>query len=309
VKTLRQLTHATITTVFAGVSIFFATPMRAREPAREMSACLTLECAAAAPKTYSFDEPLNDQPPSQQPSGQTEAPPKAAANPDHVREGLWRKLPGNFVQDQKDMWVTYPRKLVTGHYLLPTALVAAGTAAFIASDHQTAPYFRQTDFFQDSDRALGSKVSGGVIAGIPTAFYVVSLLRHDSYGQGTSLLAGEAVVDDTILMIVTKAITRRLRPSDVALNGDYAHTFFKSNAGPLGKASSFPSGHAMMSFSIATIFAHRYREHHWVPWVAYGVATAISFSRITTGAHFPSDVFFGAATGFAIARYSVLHGQ
>jgi membrane-associated phospholipid phosphatase len=65
----------------------------------------------------------------------------------------------------------------------------------------------------------------------------------------------------------------------------------------------------MMSFSIATIFAHRYRQHRWLPWVAYGVATAISFSRITTGAHFPSDVLFGAATGFAIARYCVLHGQ
>jgi membrane-associated phospholipid phosphatase len=65
----------------------------------------------------------------------------------------------------------------------------------------------------------------------------------------------------------------------------------------------------MMSFSIAAIFAHRYREHRWVPWVAYGVATAISFSRLTTGAHFPSDVFFGAATGFAIARYDVVHGE
>src|SRR5262249_48813626 len=69
------------------------------------------------------------------------------------------------------------------------------------------------------------------------------------------------------------------------------------------------SGHAMMSFSIATIFAHRYRQHRWVPWVTYGLAGVVSFSRIATSAHFPSDVLFGAATGFAIARYSVLHGQ
>jgi hypothetical protein len=40
--------------------------------------------------------------------------------------------------------------------------------------------------------------------------------------------------------------------------------------------------------------------------VAYTLATAISFSRVTTGAHFPSDVFIGAATGFAIARFDVL---
>jgi membrane-associated phospholipid phosphatase len=281
--------------------------MRADDVAHELHGCVTLACAASAPKTYSFEQPFDD--PPQQRSIQAEDPPKPATNSDHVREGVWRKLPGNFVHDQKDMWVTYPRKLVTGHYLLPTALVVGGTAALIASDHQTMPYFRQTDFFQDSDRALGSKASGGIIIAVPVTFYVVSLIRHDSYGQATSLLAGEAVVDDTILMIVTKAIARRLRPTDIPVNGNYAHTFFKSHAGPLGKASSFPSGHAMMSFSIATIFAHRYRQHRWLPWVAYGVATAISFSRITTGAHFPSDVFFGAATGFVIARYSVLHGQ
>jgi membrane-associated phospholipid phosphatase len=206
------------------------------------------------------------------------------------------------------MWL-FPLKVAKGHYWLPTALVTGATAALIATDPQTMSYFRQTDAFQDSDHALGSSVSGGVIAAIPATFYVVSLLRKDSYGQATSLLAGEAVVDDAILMVVTKAITRRLRPTDIAVNGDYSDTFFKSHSGPLGKASSFPSGHAMMSFSIVTIFAHRYRQHRWVPYVAYGVATAISFSRITTGAHFPSDVLFGAATGFAIARFDVLHGQ
>jgi membrane-associated phospholipid phosphatase len=51
-----------------------------------------------------------------------------------------------------------------------------------------------------------------------------------------------------------------------------------------------------MGFSVADAFAQRYRHHKWVPYVAYPLATAISFSRVTTGAHFPSDVFIGAAT-------------
>ena len=38
----------------------------------------------------------------------------------------------------------------------------------------------------------------------------------------------------------------------------------------------------------------------------YGFATAISFSRITDSAHFPSDVFLGAALGYTITRYQVL---
>jgi len=36
---------------------------------------------------------------------------------------------------------------------------------------------------------------------------------------------------------------------------------------------------------------------------------AIAFSRVTTGAHFPADVFVGSALGFVIARYDVLQGQ
>ena len=42
------------------------------------------------------------------------------------------------------------------------------------------------------------------------------------------------------------------------------------------------------------------------PIAAYGLATAISLSRVTTSAHFPSDVFLGAALGYAIAKFQVL---
>jgi hypothetical protein len=261
--------------------------------------CLELNCPAA--KTYSFD-------PSPESSSKSPATPRSCENSPVVREGVWRKLAANFVQDQKDIWL-FPVKVAEGHHLLPVAIFGGAVAGLIASDPQTMPHFRQTDLFQDTDRALGSKVSGGIIAAVPSAFYLASLIRKDSYGQATSLLAGEAVVDDTIVMVVAKAITRRLRPTDIPVNGNYSDTFFKSGSGPLGKGSSFPSGHAMMSFSIATIFARRYREHRWVPFVAYGVAGALSFTRLTTGAHFPSDVVFGAVTGYAIARYAVLQGQ
>jgi membrane-associated phospholipid phosphatase len=90
------------------------------------------------------------------------------------------------------------------------------------------------------------------------------------------------------------------------VNGNYSDTFFQSHKSFLGTGSSFPSGHAMMSFSVATVFARRYRQHRWVPYVAYGLASVISFSRVTTSAHFPSDVFLGAALGYAIARFDVV---
>jgi membrane-associated phospholipid phosphatase len=100
-------------------------------------------------------------------------------------------------------------------------------------------------------------------------------------------------------------VTRRKRPSNVAPGGSYNDTFFAGGQSPF-KGSSFPSGHAAGVFSVATVVASRYHHHKWVPWLTYGFATAISLSRVSTRAHFPSDVFLGAALGYTITRYQVL---
>jgi len=220
-------------------------------------------------------------------------------------EVSWRKMPARFLHDEKDMWL-FPTKLGKAKNWIPTAIIVGGTAAFIKEDPPLERKVRQTDIFSDYNKVLKSSISGGLITVIPVGFYAVSLIRHDTYGQGTALLAGEAVANDAVLMIVLKAITRRARPSEFPPNGKYNDTFFATHNSVLGKGSSFPSGHAMMAFSVAEVFAERYKHHKWVPYVAYTLATAISFSRVTTGAHFPSDVFIGAATGFAIAHFDVL---
>jgi membrane-associated phospholipid phosphatase len=67
-----------------------------------------------------------------------------------------------------------------------------------------------------------------------------------------------------------------------------------------------PSGHTIAAFSIATVFARRYGNHRWVPFVAYGLAGVVGFSRMTLSAHFASDVFMGAALGYSISRFAVL---
>ena len=228
----------------------------------------------------------------------------AAPNPVDL-EVSWRKMPARFLHDEKDIWL-FPTKLGERKLWIPTAIIVGATAGFIKGDPPLERKVRQTDIFSEYNKVLKSSISGGLITVIPVGFYAISLLRHDSYGQGTGLLAGEAVANDAILMIVLKAITRRARPSEFPPNGAYNDTFFATHNSFLGKGSSFPSGHAMMAFSVADVFAQRYRHHKWVPCVAYTLATAISFSRVTTGAHFPSDVFIGAATGFAISHFDVM---
>ena len=269
--------------------------------------CLAQPVVARAQETTNVPRPGSDKDAAGQAREDQSAPPPAGSTTTVAtpREATWRKLPGNFLQDQKDIWL-FPVKLAEGHHWLPTALVVGGTAALIATDPKTMPHFRQTTAFHGFNRVFTSTVSGGIIAAVPATFYAASLIRKNSYDQGTALLAGEAVVDDAVLMVVVKSISRRLRPTDVAPRGNYSDTFFQSSKSPIGKGTSFPSGHALMSFSVATVFARRYRQHRWVPYVAYGLAGVISFSRVTTGAHFPSDVFIGAALGYAIARYDVV---
>jgi membrane-associated phospholipid phosphatase len=269
--------------------------------------CLALPVLARAQETTGIPRLGSDQEAASQPPEQASAPPPASspATVAAPRETTWRKLPGNFLEDQKNMWL-FPVKLAEGHHWLPTALVVGGTAALIATDPKTMPHFRQTTAFDGFNRVLTSTVSGSIIAVVPATFYAAGLIRKNPYDQGTALLAGEAVVDATVLMVVVKTITQRLRPTDVAPRGNYSDTFFQGIKSPIGKGTSFPSGHALMSFSVATVFARRYRQHRWVPYVAYGLAGVLSFSRVTTGAHFPSDVFIGAALGYAIARFDVV---
>lgn len=226
----------------------------------------------------------------------------AAAN---ERDVSWRRLPRNFLHDQKDIWL-FPTQVARGQHWLPTVAVTGVTAGLIAADPHDTPYFRRTSRFEGFNDAFSGPITASEIALVPVAFLVGGYLRGDSYAEKTALLAGEAFADSATVDIALKVATRRLRPSDLPPSRNFSDTFFRSHKSPIGINTSFPSGHAAEAFAVAAVFSHRYRGHRWVPWIAYGAATVISFSRITLQAHFPSDVFLGAALGYSITKFAVL---
>lgn len=215
-----------------------------------------------------------------------------------------KQLPRNFLADQKSIWL-FPVSLAHGQHILPTIGIVGVTSAFIATDAHSAPPFRTTTDFNGFNSAFSGTNTAAVIVAVPAVVYGVGLILKDSYAENSALLAAEALADGFLLDLPMKAITARRQPLSYSGSGPYAGSFFNGSHNPFN-SGGFYSGHAMAAMAVATVFAHRYRQHRWVPFVAYGLAGAISFSRITTSNHFPGDVVFGGAMGFVIARYVVL---
>ena len=242
--------------------------------------------------------------PAPSPAASPAQPPQVSAIAAPDRQVDLRTFPTNFLADQKAIWL-FPGQLAKGKHLLPTIAIVGVTSALFASDPYTAPYFRTTTSFSGFNRVFSSVNTGAFIAAVPAAIYTVGLVKKNSYAEETALLAAEAFADGFALDLAFKGVTGRKQPLQCKGNGPYSDSFFNGTHDPF-HSGGFYSVHAMAATSVAAVIAHRYRNHRWVPWVAYGMAGAISFSRITSSNHFPADVFFGGTMGFVIARYVVL---
>lgn len=268
---------------------------------RALRTSLLLSILAAAAPAFSQESPdaTASPTPAQQPQPST-----IAASDRHIS---LHTLPADLLADQKDIWL-FPGQLAKAKHWLPTVTIVGVTSALVASDPSTAPYFRTTNRFSGFNRVFSGVNTGAFVAAVPASIYAFGLVRKDSYAQSTALLAAEAFADGFVLDLAFKGITGRKQPLQYAGNGSYTDSFFNGTHNPF-HSGGFYSVHAMSATAVAAVIAHRYRKHRWVPFVAYGMAGAICFSRITGSTHFPSDVFFGGAMGFVIARYAVLPGR
>jgi membrane-associated phospholipid phosphatase len=230
--------------------------------------------------------------------------PHHGGDPASDRKVSWHSLPKDFLHDQKGIWL-FPVQLAKGKHLVPTLAIVGGTAILIATDSQSMQYFgKHQGQLDDVNDVFDASITSAEVIAVPVSLLLAGYARHDDYQVQTAILAGEAYADAAIVDLAMKAVTRRKRPIDVVGN-NYEDTFFSGGKSPF-HGSSFPSGHAAGVFSVATVVAERYHNHWWVPWLAYSFATAISCSRVSTLAHFPSDVFLGAALGYTITKYAVL---
>jgi membrane-associated phospholipid phosphatase len=184
----------------------------------------------------------------------------------------------NLISDQERIWF-FPTRLVHGQSWIPTVAVLGTTAGLVALDPTEAAYFRRTPIFHGFNNVFtGNTTAIGTIVA-PISLYAFGLIRKDAKMQRTALLAGEAVADAEILTTVLKDATKRARPAGIPASGNLYDSWFESSGSLLLGNGSFPSGHTIAAFSIATVIARRYGNHRWVPYVAYGMAALVGFNR------------------------------
>jgi len=217
---------------------------------------------------------------------QNDSTPKPVPTPAHQKNFL-----RNIASDQKHLWLApFHWRRDDEKWTIPLGL---SMATLIATDRHTAG---SLDDNRDRLRIskdisyAGSLYSVGGISGL---FYLTGKVRHDDRAKETGLLAAEALVDGTIISESLKHVSQRQRPRVDNSSGE----FFDGG-------TAFPSGHAINSWTLATIVAEEYGPRHpTVRYISYGLATAVSISRFTARKHFLSDVLAGSVMGYGIGHY------
>ncbi|HEY6348056.1 MAG TPA: capsule assembly Wzi family protein [Candidatus Angelobacter sp.] len=196
----------------------------------------------------------------------------------------------NLAQDQKALWSSpFKARIEDLNWLVP---VAGLTAGLINADSELSSRLSATGRLAKrsstlSDAGLAVAVGGG--GGI----YLWGRWHSDDHQRETGILSGEAAINALLIDEVFKVATRRERPTDGAGQGRFGR----------GSAlnSSFPSTHAMITWSIASVLVHEY-PGPLTKLLAYGLATGVSVARVTGKQHFPSDVLVGSTLGWMIGR-------
>ena len=193
----------------------------------------------------------------------------------------------DFLNDQKAIW-TSPRH-VTGNDVKWLAPTGAALGTLFVFDHRISDAVKADTSLRSPSNTV-SEIGNIAPFAVPGTMLFMGAVTHDSHAVEAGRLAAEAELDSEVVMTVLKLATARTRPN-------------------MSNNQSFPSGHAMSMFTLASVMSHEYHDKRLVVYGSYGVATAVALARVGGLNHFPSDVFAGAVMGELIGRYVVNHRQ
>ena len=218
---------------------------------------------------------------------QPQAENAVSLTPAEASRGAFSQHWADVFNDQKRIWTSPAHvRFVDTTWLVPLGGIAAGLfvtdrqySASLSQDPATLHHARE---FSDAGVAA--------LAGTAAGMYLLSFPTHNEHWRETGFLAGEATLNSLITVEALKYSFRRERP----YQGNGSGPFFSGG-------TSFPAEHAAVAWSIAGVIAHEYPGP--LPKLfAYGLASAVSFARVQSRQHFPSDVLIGSTLGYLISQ-------
>jgi len=130
--------------------------------------------------------------------------------------------------------------------------------------------------------------------GTPLLLYSVGLITKDTALKDKGIFIGETFLVNTFVTTAFKFSFKRDRP--------YA-TYLEIQKLSSGGSNSFPSGHTSEAFGTATSLSMTFPKWYVIA-PSFIWASAVGYSRMDLGVHYPTDVFAGAILGSASAYLS-----
>jgi membrane-associated phospholipid phosphatase len=198
-----------------------------------------------------------------------------------------RGLVSRFARDQGTIYIAPFQRA----NLKWDAVFVLGTAAIVTTDRRTIGIVSHDDVNISRDISNVGLYGSGAAAG---AIFVTGLLTDNAHARETGFLTAEALINAYPVYAGMQFIAGRERPDQGLGHG----RFFQNHA----ISTSFPSGHAMFSWTIAAVIAHEY-PRTWFRILAYSTAASVSVARYTGREHFVGDVALGSFVGYFIGRH------
>ncbi len=203
-------------------------------------------------------------------------------------KGMERKnLVTRFAEDQGRLWSSPERiRFSDAEWLVPAG--GFGAALFVTDRDASRYLSRDPKTINRYNNVSNAGV--GALIGSASGLWLLGHVRHDQHWSESGFLAGEAALNSLVMVESLKYSLRRERP----FQGNGSGAFFQGG-------TSFPSEHAAAAWAVAGVLAHEY-PGPLTKVLVYGLAGAVSYSRVRGRQHFPSDVFIGGMMGDLVAQ-------
>jgi hypothetical protein len=202
-------------------------------------------------------------------------------------QGLVMRSVKRTLEDQKELYLT-PFKPANFKW---DALELGGTAALITWDRHIEKHISTAHFtFYQASSDIAIAGLGATLSGV----WAWGIKGDHPHAKETGVLELETLVDTMLIYTPMQLLAARQRPGEGNGNGD----FWKHH----NINTSFPGGHAMFTFAMATVVSHEYSQW-WVQALAYSAATLVTVTRFMARDHWSSDMFIGSALGIGIGSH------